>query len=64
MAEYQCWGDDHEDLTERVEQAIAALPSKGVITYGITWTGSDKRPPRQVMVVCAKGHENVFAIED
>lgn len=64
MAEYQCWGEDHEDLTDRVKQAVAALPKNGIITYGVRWTGSEERPPRQVVVVCAKGHENVFPIED
>lgn len=65
MAEYQCWGDDHEDLTAKVEQAVAALPKGGgIVTFGLRWTGKDESSShRQVMVTCTKGHENVFTVE-
>ncbi len=62
---YQCWGEDHEDLTEKVKEAIASLPapSGGAVVYGLRRTAA-RREPRRVLVSCTKGHENVFEIED
>lgn len=60
---YECWGDDHEDLTQKVEEELA---NGGTVTFGVT--GSIGRPrkssPRKVLVICSKGHENVFIVED
>jgi len=64
--QYQCWGEDKEDLTEKVEVATAALPDDGgtTVVFGVRkLLGRDKpRGARKVMVTCAKGHENVFTI--
>jgi hypothetical protein len=63
---YQCWGEDHEDLTEKVEVAKAALPPGGgkVVVFGLKGPSRRSKPPepRLVMVTCAKGHENVFEV--
>jgi hypothetical protein len=61
---YQCWGDDHEDLTEKVERAKLQGDSK--VVFGVKMFEKQAKPdePRVVMVVCSKGHENVFEIGD
>jgi hypothetical protein len=68
-AEYQCWGDDKEDLTNKVTQELAKLPKKdsSTVFYSAAMKVAGKaadRGPRKIMVTCGKGHENVFTIED
>jgi hypothetical protein len=62
---YECWGDDHENLTEKVEEAKAAANSGKQIVFGIGgFVGKKKSPkPRKIRVICSKGHENVFTVE-
>jgi hypothetical protein len=63
---YKCWGDDAEDLTDKVEQALAALPQDDgpAVVYGLMKIKGDTpdRGPRKIMVTCGKGHENIFEI--
>jgi hypothetical protein len=65
---YQCWGDDKEDLTNKVEQALAALPSNSgpTVVYGVMGLVGKplSRGPRKILVICGKSHENVFTVED
>jgi hypothetical protein len=65
---YRCWGDDGEDLTEKVERAKEESGGDGgVVVFGVKmFEKRASRPydPRVVMVACSKGHENVFEIGD
>lgn len=61
---YQCWGDDKEDLTEKVEIEKKKHGSDGVVVYRLRGLFTKKPDqPRKVRVTCAKGHENVFVVE-
>ncbi|MGA2362990.1 MAG: hypothetical protein ABSG73_11090 [Candidatus Aminicenantales bacterium] len=62
---YYCWGDDHEDLTKKVEDAKP--PDTTVITFRTISSDSVKaKTPHKwrVEVKCCKGHENIFEGED
>ena len=64
---YQCWGEDHEDLTEKVEVAKAAHSDDDnrVVIFGVKMTRRQVKPrsPRVVMVTCSEGHENIFEVD-
>lgn len=54
MADYRCRGDDHEDLTDKVRDAI-------IWRRGVFRLFSLRKPQRwKVIVKCSHGHENVF----
>jgi hypothetical protein len=65
---YKCWGKHAEDLSDKVEQALAALPDDDgpTVVYGLMSLRGNKpdRGPRKIMVTCGEGHENVFEIDD
>jgi hypothetical protein len=58
VKKYICWGDDKEDLTERMYEEMKA------ITYACDLEGVafGKRKRRRICVVCSKGHENIFEV--
>lgn len=60
---YECWGDDHEDLTEKVEEAIARQKNSVPVVFTLSRPGSEQEPLK-VLVTCAHGHENVFEIKE
>ena len=60
---YRCWGDDSEDLTEKVEVAVAALEKETITFYAFRRETREPDKRRQVMVKCSKEHENVFDVE-
>lgn len=50
---YYCWGDDHEDLTEKVEKAKQEADP--------VFRMAARRPGAwRVDVTCREGHENIF----
>jgi hypothetical protein len=51
---YECWGDDHEDLTEQVVDTFIADPI-------FQHTSSEDLGGWTVIVTCSKGHENAFS---
>lgn len=57
---YRCWGDDGEDLTAKV---AAAIRDKGHVTIQ-TDAAAERTNTNAVRVQCAKGHENVFYVEE
>jgi hypothetical protein len=69
---HECWGEDREDLTEKVEVAEALLPGGGdgrdcgSTVFALTGLGrranSPTPDPRVVLVNCTKGHENIFEV--
>lgn len=58
-ATYTCWSDG-EDLTAKV---IAAIGDKGHVTIQDA-EARDATDTNAVVVVCTKGHENVFQIAE
>jgi hypothetical protein len=62
---YICWGDDKEDLTKKVQEAIAigcnAPDYSAVLGYKIATKGKKAKKRRwRVIVKCNEGHENAF----
>ena len=58
MTKYVCYGDDGEDLTEAVKQAIEESDTDAIFAYD-----DDGAPHRVVRVKCvAKGHVNEFEV--
>ena len=51
---YECWGDDHQDLTEQVKDSWKAEPVFQHVSFAgpAQWT---------VIVTCSAGHENAFS---
>lgn len=58
MTSYVCWGDDGEDLTEKVQAAIERAVRDGHITFGV----DDEHDPVEIAVDCSKGHRNLFEV--
>ena len=56
---YQCWGDDKEDLTEKVKEAIQ---SGGVDVFRLSSISKTNKEPLKwrVHVTCSKGDVNIF----
>jgi hypothetical protein len=62
---YQCWGEDKEDLTKKVEIERKRLEGETVVFYrlrGVMGRTRKRKGPRKVRVTCAKGHKNVFEV--
>jgi hypothetical protein len=51
---YECWGDDHEDLTKQVMDSWKSDPFFG-------YTSSEDPDEWTVIVTCSAGHENAFS---
>jgi hypothetical protein len=51
---YECWGDDHENLTDKVVDSWTSDPVFG-------HTSSEEPDEWTVIVTCSAGHENAFS---
>jgi len=58
MGEYDCWGDDHEDLTNQVRMKV--LTESTPTTYVLRFSGGGNPRHWRVIVQCSKGHDNSF----
>ena len=56
MATYVCWGEDGEDLSEKVKAAIERAIERGDINFGL----DDDHEPVEIDVYCSKGHRNII----
>jgi hypothetical protein len=69
MNKYICWGDDKEDLSKKVKQAVEVeifLPEFRVsvdASSSATGKQSRKKNKRRISVTCEKGHINMFDVE-
>lgn len=64
MIRYLCWGDDQEDLTEKVK---SELRHHGCSTYTCKVVpiafGKRKNNKLEICVWCNQGHENIFEVK-
>lgn len=62
MGIYDCWGEDHEDLTEQVRAKVLAAGT-GVVHVLRDFMGTEEKDVqhwRVTEVKCSKGHDNSF----
>ena len=67
MGEYECWGEDHEDLVEQVRAKVSADPTSTLEALrtvnadaGERDFGAGRSRRWKVIVKCSKGHKNTF----
>lgn len=59
MADYKCYADDGEDLTEKVREKVRNLG--GQIVVAIRSSAKRREKPWEIIVECSHGHRNKFS---
>ncbi len=75
-SEYICWGDDREDLTDKVKELIGPRPNIPIsMSIPVAGVGGNlkqkitkvfnnfKKKTLRISVECSKGHKNIFNIK-
>jgi hypothetical protein len=59
MVDYICWGEDGEDLGDKVREEITRAQKRGDWNFGMD---DEERPLIEIVVWCSKGHRNILEI--
>ena len=66
MGKYECWGDDHEDLTDQVRAKVLVeglgtmRGGLDVLHFYVNTADASERGHWRVVVKCSHDHDNSF----